>query len=382
MEQVPVEPFRLSVPETQLEDLKQRLRLTRWPIRETVDDWSQGVPLQTMKDLHEYWIQSYDWRRCEAWLNDAGQYTAKIDGLTIHFLHIRSSESKAMPLLLLHGWPGSVLEFRKVVDKLSDPVRHGASSSDAFHLVIPSLPGYGFSSAPTQSAFKLYDMAKVMAKLMEALGYRRWVAQGGDWGADICAVMASRRPPESLIGVHVNTAFFDARKEIAGGVPSSDAEELALRKQVLFETQEDGYFKLQATRPQTIGYALADSPMGQAAWIYEKLYMWTQNSGKLEDVLSRDEILDNIMLYWLTNTGASSARLYWEDKDGIDMPIDIPVGVSIFPGDLVYAPRAWGERYYSRLVHWNEVERGGHFAAWEVPDMFIREVRECFRHVR
>lgn len=382
MEEISIKPFSLAIPEAQLQDLQQRLRQTRWPSRETVDDWSQGVPLQAMRDLCDYWLHSYDWRKCEAWLNSAGQYTAKIDDLTIHFLHIRSPEKDAMPLLLLHGWPGSVLEFRKVVDRLSDPARHGASSADAFHLVIPSLPGYGFSTAPTQSGFKLYEMAKVTSRLMDALGYKRWVAQGGDWGADICAVMASRDPPKSLMAVHMNTPFFDIRKEIRPDTQPSSAEELASKKQLLFESKEDGYFKLQATRPQTVGYALADSPVGQAAWIYEKLYMWTENRGKLEDILTYDDILDNIMLYWLSNSGASSARLYWEDKDSVDVPIDIPVGMSVFPGDLVYAPRAWGERYYSNIVHWNEAEKGGHFAAWEVPEIFIREVRECFSHVR
>ena len=378
---VDIQPFKLSIPESDLEDLKRRLQATRWPNQETVTDWSQGVPLNVLRELCDYWFNSYDWRRCEAWFNSYPQYKASIDGEEIHFLHIRSRHESALPMLLLHGWPGSVLEFHKVIQPLVDPEAHGGAKEGAFDLIIPSLPGYGWSSKPSSPGWNLKRMAKAMVALMEALGYDEWVAQGGDWGADICAVLASDHPPKSLKGIHMNTAFFNTRKEIHPPSRPSPPELRAKGKEEAFEKFESGYFKLQATRPQTIGYALADSPIAQAAWIYEKVHTWTQHSGDVEQVLSKYEILDNIMVYWLSNSGASSARLYWEDDDNVALPIDIPVGMSIVPGDLVSAPCEWGERYYSNIVHWREVEMGGHFAAWEVPDLFVREVRDCFRHI-
>lgn len=381
-ENATIKPFTLSIPDSELHDLQRRLKATRWPCRETVDDWSQGVPLTALKDLCDYWVTTYDWKRCEAWFNSFPQYKASIDGEEIHLLHVRSKHQSALPLLLLHGWPGSVLEFHKVIQPLIDPEAYGGDGSDAFHLVVPSLPGYGWSSQPKFTGWNLKRMAKAMVTLMEALSYEEWVAQGGDWGADICAVLASDHPPKSLKGIHMNTAFFDTRKEILAPSSPSSGELVARQKEEDFEKLESGYFKLQGTRSQTIGYALADSPVAQAAWIYEKIRSWTEHSGNVEEVLSKDKMLDNIMVYWLSNSGASSARLYWEDDDNTALPIDIPVGVSIFRADLVSAPRAWGERYYSTIVHWREMEKGGHFAAWEVPKLFVREVRDCFRKVR
>lgn len=375
-------PFTLAIPDADLSDLRKRLSQTRWPERETVSDWSQGVPLHVIQDLCSYWETNYDWRRCESWLNAHGQHKASIEGFDIHFLHIKSSAPNALPLLLLHGWPGSVIEFNKVIGPLTDPVAHGGKLEDAFHLVIPSMPGYGFSSKPHTTGTGHRRIGSIYTVLMERLGYDRWVAQGGDWGADVCAKMASDDPPSSLAAIHMSSMFFDAHKEIASSINPTAEEKRAVELQRIWETLETGYFLEQATRPQTIGYSLADSPVGQAAWIYEKLYKWAQHNGDLESVLSKDEMLDDIMLYWLTNTGASSARLYWEEKDNTALPIKIPVGVTSFPGELEQGTKEWCERYYSNLVYWNKAARGGHFAAWEVPDVFAEELRDCFRHIR
>ncbi|KAK4502298.1 hypothetical protein PRZ48_005723 [Zasmidium cellare] len=369
---IPIRPFQLSIDESQLVDLRARLDSVRWPNNETVPGWTQGVPVAAQKELHHYWRHRYDWGSCQAWFNSYPQFIAGIDGEEIHFFHIKSKTKNALPMLLIHGWPGSVLEFRKAIEPLIDPEAYGGSKDDSFDLVIPSLPGYGWSAKPKVAGWNHQRISNAFVTLMGALGYDKWVAQGGDWGADIVAIMANNNPPKSLVGVHMNTAFFDAHKEIVNE-PTDAGEELALEKQHRFETDENAYFRLQATRPQTIAYSLADSANGQAAWIYEKIYNWTQHTGDLHNVLTMDEVLDNIMVYWLSNSGGSSARLYWEDDDNTALPISIPVGVSVFPGDQSYAPRSWGERYYSSIVHWRDVERGGHFAAWEVPDIFVRE---------
>jgi len=373
-----VKPFQLSIPETELEDLQRRLQNTRWPDREPVNDWSQGVPLAKVQELCEYWRETYDWRRCEAMLNNWNQYHTTIDGVKVHFLHIRSPEPDALPMIMTHGWPGSVLEFNKVIGLLTDPVAHGGRAVDAFHLILPSLPGYGFSRKPTETGWGFVQIANAWGILMERLGYHHYVAQGGDWGADVTASFASN-PPSGLAAVHLSTAFFNAKHEIRG--QPSAAESKAAEMQQLFEMDEYGYFKIQGTRPQTVGYGLADSPAGQAAWIYEKISKWSQHSGDVESILSKDEILDNIMLYWLPNAATSSARQYWENEDNTALPIKIPVGVSLFPGDQYYATRTWGERYYENIIHWKDVEKGGHFAAWEVPEIFLREVRDCFRSI-
>ena len=334
-----------------------------------------------MRELVRYWRYEYNWKMCEDWFNSYPQYKATIDGVDIHFLHVQSPHKTALPMLMIHGWPGSVVEFQKVIEPLVNPTKHGRSTNDAFHLVLPSFPGYAWSSKPESKGWNHERVGQAFIKLMEALGYERWVAQGGDWGADIVALMASQHPSESLIGVHMSTAFFDAAKEIKDN-PPSDAEALALKKQRIFETELNAYFRLQATQPQTVGYLLSDSPMAQAAWIYEKIYGWTDHSGDLSKVLTMDEVLDNIMTYWLSNSGASSARLYWEDDDNTALPISIPVGVSVFSGDQTYAPRSWGERYYKNIVRWRDVEIGGHFAAWEVPEVFVREVQQTFGWAR
>ncbi|KAF7198223.1 putative epoxide hydrolase [Pseudocercospora fuligena] len=397
-----IKPFMLAIADAQLEDLRNRLGIVRWPPRETVkaQDGSashlQVIPLQATKEMHKYWSSKYDWRKCESWFNKHPQftYTSTIDNKSdrVYFMHIRSKHNNATPMLMVHGWPGSVLEFHKVIGPLADPTRYGGEEDDAFHLVIPALPGYAWSSQPDYIGCNFSHISKVFVNLMAELGYDKqgWVAQGGDWGADIIAEMASSDPPESLLAVHMNTAFFNAAHEIETSKAKSEGvtpEEIAaLKKSTHFENNGYGYFLQQATRPQTLSYSLSDSPIGLASWIYEKLWAWTQHAGNsgnpvgFHDLLSYDEILDNIMLYWLSNSGASSVRLYWEAKtDNTALPIKIPVGVSIFPGDLVTAPKKWGERYYDNIVHWREVERGGHFAAWEVPELFVREVRETFR---
>ena len=374
-----IEPFLIAVPQRELDDLKRRLAQARWPERETVDDWSQGAPLEKVRALCDYWRDRYDWRRCEATLNGWDQHRITLDGLGIHFLHVRSPEPDALPMIMTHGWPGSVIEFHKVIGPLTDPVAHGGDARDAFHLVLPSLPGYGFSDKPTAPGWGFGRIARAWVTLMDRLGYDRYVAQGGDWGADITAHLGTTRPP-GLAAIHLNSLFFDTEREVRGD-PKPDERE-AIAKGKYFADWEYGYYKLQGTRPQTVGYGLADSPVLQAAWIYEKLQAWSDNPGDVEQILSLDEMLDNIMLYWLPNAGASSGRLYWKNGDDTALPIDLPVGVSQFAGAPEYAPRSWAERYYRNIIHWNELDRGGHFAAFEQPEPFVREIRDCFRSIR
>lgn len=380
MEKKLIEPFTLAVPQQELDDLGRRLALTRWPERETVGDWSQGAPSKKVRALCDYWRDRYDWRRCEAMLNGWSQYRTSLDGLGIHFLHIRSPQADALPMIMTHGWPGSVIEFNKVIGPLTDPVAYGGDARDAFHLVLPSLPGYGFSDKPTAPGWNFERIAHAWVTLMDRLGYDRYVAQGGDWGADVTAQIGTTRP-RGLLAIHLNTLFFTAEREMRDD-PSPD-ERKAMDKEQYFKDREYGYYKLQGTRPQTVGYGLADSPALQAAWIYEKLHAWSDNPGDVERILSMDEMLDNIMLYWLPNAGASSGRLYWEvGSDNTALPIELPVGVSQFTAAPDYAPRSWAERYYRNIIHWNEPDRGGHFAAFEQPDLFIEEVRTCFRQMR
>lgn len=375
-----IEPFHLAIPETELLDLRARLERTRWPDRETVDDWSQGVPLAQAKALIAHWRDHYDWRRCEARLNALGQFTTEIDGLSIHFLHIRSQHADAMPMLLSHGWPGSVIEFLKVIGPLTDPTAHGGRAEDAFHLVIPSLPGFGFSGKPTGTGWGVAKIAAAWATLMARLGYRRYVAQGGDWGAVVTTQMG-RLQPVGLAAIHVNLPIVLPAK-LEG--PFGDSEAAMLAALQAYERWDGGYSKQQSTRPQTLGYALADSPAGQALWIYEKFWKWMDCSGEPLSVLSADEILDNIMLYWLSNSGASSARLYWESYAGAfaAVPLQLPVGCSVFAKEIYRAPRSWAEACMPQLIHWNELDRGGHFAAFEQPALFADELRSCFRGLR
>lgn len=376
-----IRPFTLAVPQEQIDDLNRRLDSARWPEREGVDDWSQGVPLSALRSLCDYWRGGYDWRRCEARLNALGQFVTEIDGLDIHFLHIRSPHPQALPLLMTHGWPGSVIEFLDTVGPLIDPVAHGGRAEDAFHLVIPSLPGYGFSAKPERAGWGVERIGRAWAELMARLGYDRWFAQGGDWGAIITTVMGGQAP-KGLVGIHLNMPI--ARPTGEDRVGPDPEEVRAFEAGAHYKNFETGYSSIQSTRPQTIGYGLVDSPVAQAGWIYEKMWAWTDNAGKPEDALSRDTILDNIMLYWLPANGASAARLYWESFGAIAKsdPVLLPTGVSNFPREITKAPRKWAERILRNITYWTEVERGGHFAAWEEPDLFVEEVRGFFATLR
>lgn len=372
--------FELAIPDATLVDLRSRLANTRWPERETVDNWSQGVPLDRIKALCDYWARDYDWRRCETRLNALGQYRTGIDGLGIHFLHARSPHPDAMPLLLTHGWPGSVIEFLDVIGPLTDPVAHGGDARDAFHVVIPSLPGFGFSDKPTTTGWGVERIAAAWLTLMKRLGYARYVAQGGDWGAAVTTAIGALAPPECR-GIHLNMPLIYPGKEDMSDLTAAEQASVAAMK--FYRQSDSGYAKQQRTRPQTLGYGLTDSPAAQAAWIYEKFHAWTDNTGEPESALSRDAMLDNIMLYWLPATAASSARLYWESLAHFrTWPLALPVGVTIFPGEFSRPSRRWAERHYANIIHWNETDKGGHFAAFEQPQLFVTELRNCFRQVR
>lgn len=375
-----VTPFLLNIPEDQLVDLRRRLATTRWPEKETVTDWSQGIPLNRIKSLCNYWQNHYDWRRIEETLNSLGQFTTEIDGLKIHFLHIRSTHREALPMILTHGWPGSIVEFLKVIGPLVDPPKFGGVPVDAFHLVIPCLPGYGFTERPTKCGWNLKRTALAWTELMSRLGYDRFVAQGGDWGAMVAHEIALLKPP-SCLAVHTN---FSVAMGVEAETDLTDEEKETLRHSRQWHKWEAGYAAIQSTRPQTIGYGLTDSPAFQAAWIYEKMRALMDCDGDPENAVSKDEILDNIMMYWLSATGTSSARYYWENYETVfhAKPIDFPFGLSIFPKEVLRPSRRWAERHYSNIIYWNQVERGGHFAAFEQPDLFVREVRNCFNLVR
>jgi pimeloyl-ACP methyl ester carboxylesterase len=372
-----IEPFTLSIPQAAIDDLNRRLDHVRWPEKETVGDWSQGAPLAKVQALCAHWRNGYDWRRLESRLNALGNFRTEIKGLPIHFLHIRSPNPDALPLLMTHGWPGSVVEFLKVAGPLSDPEAHGGKASDAFHLVLPSLPGYGFSGKPDAAGWGVNRTANAWVELMKRLGYDRYVAQGGDWGAAVTTALGAMAP-EGLAAIHLNMPIsFPAPDE-----QDFTAEETAkLEAYQRFLKEESGYSNQQMTRPQTLGYGLADSASGQAAWIYEKFYAWTDCHGAPENVLTQDELLDNISVYWFTGTGASSARLYWESTATGFIPVEVtvPTGCSLFPKEILRPSRRWAERNYRNLIHWNELDKGGHFAAFEQPELFVEEIRTCFR---
>ncbi len=377
---ITITPFAIDIPQAALDDLRARLAQTRWPDAETVGDVSQGLPLEQARALCEHWRDRYDWRRCESMLNGYDQFRADIDGLGIYFIHARSPEANALPLLLTHGWPGSVIEFHKVIGPLTDPVAHGGRAEDAFHVVVPALPGYGFSDKPTCAGWGVPRIAKAWAQLMRALGYDRYVAQGGDWGSAVTTTMAGMGLAE-LAGVHLNMVV--AYPDEADMEDLTPAEQATLARAQYYKEWGSGYAKQQASRPQTLGYGLADSPAGQAAWIYEKFFEWTDCDGDPRNILTLDEILDNIMLYWLTNSATSSARLYWESFHNFAAdPIDIPVGLSVFPKEIISPSRRWAERKYKNIIHWNTLDRGGHFAAFEQPEIFIEEIRRTFRVLR
>jgi pimeloyl-ACP methyl ester carboxylesterase len=375
-----IRPFQLAIPQEQLDDLCRRLDATRWPEKETVDDWSQGTPLAVLQELAAYWRHSYDWRACEARLNSLGQFVTGIDGVDIHFLHLRSPHEEALPLVLTHGWPGSVIEFMRVIGPLTDPVAYGGRAEDAFHVVAPSLPGYGFSGKPTRTGWGIERIARAWAELMRRLGYSRWAAQGGDWGAFVTHAIGSQAP-EGCIGIHLNMPIAGPTKEARENPTAEDRH--AFERMQYYKDWDSGYSTQQGSRPQTLGYGLVDSPAGLAGWIYEKLQAWSDSSGNAWDVLGRDAVLDNIMLYWLTASGASAARLYWESFGKVRPgEVLLPAGVSAFPKDILPAPRSWVERRVKNLVYWNELDRGGHFAAWEQPELFVGELRNCFNLMR
>jgi pimeloyl-ACP methyl ester carboxylesterase len=371
-----VHPIKVS--EQALTDLQQRLQQTRWPDLEPVTDWSQGVPTAWMQELCRYWANEYDWRRCEEKINAAGSSIAQIDGLGIHYLHVRSPESDALPLVLTHGWPGSLVEFLGVIGPLSDPAAHGGDPSDAFHVVVPALPGYGFSDPPREVGWNIDRIARAWAQLMSELGYSRYGAQGGDWGSMVTASIG-QQDAEHLAGIHLNMAI---------AFPSSmddltEAEQRALADFASYNDVGGGYLKQQSTRPQTLGYGLADSPAGQAAWVVEKFYEWTDSDGNPESVLSKDQMLDDVMFYWLTNTGASSARLYWESISSMNLdPVGAPAGISVFPREIIRTSERWARERFTDLRYFSEPAKGGHFAAFEQPELFVDEVRTFFRLVR
>jgi pimeloyl-ACP methyl ester carboxylesterase len=373
-------PFRIDIPDADLDDLRQRLRLTRWPEAETVDDWSQGIPLDYLRRLCAYWLEHYDWRAAEARLNRFPQFRTEIDGLPIHFIHARSPHEGALPLVMTHGWPGSIVEFHKVIEPLTDPVRHGGTAADAFHLVCPSLPGYGFSGKPASTGWGIERTADAWDTLMTRLGYPRYAAQGGDWGAQVSTAMGMRNPGR-LIGIHVNMPIALPGRSERGEL--TEREQSALATMRHYDRWESGYSKQQSTRPQTVGYGLVDSPAGLCAWIVEKFWAWTDCDGDPLNVLSRDELLDNVMLYWLTAAGASSARFYWESFPEPAMgPVTVPVGCSIFPREIFRPSRRWAQAIFPDLRYWNELDKGGHFAAFEQPEAFVAEVRAAFRALR
>jgi pimeloyl-ACP methyl ester carboxylesterase len=376
-----IEQFNIAIPEDAIDDLRRRLDHVRWPEKETVGDWSQGAPLAKVKALCAHWRTGYDWRRLEGQLNALGNYRTEIKGLDIHFLHIRSPNPGALPLLMTHGWPGSVVEFLKVAGPLSDPEAHGGKASDAFHLILPSLPGYGFSGKPDATGWGVRRTANAWVELMKRLGYDRYVAQGGDWGAAVTTALGAMAP-EGLAAIHLNMPIaFPGPDEEKDFTP---AEAAKMAEYGRFIKEESGYSGQQMTRPQTLGYGLADSASGQAAWIYEKFFAWTDCHGEPENVLSLNELLDNISVYWFTGTGASSARLYWESTATgfIPVEVNVPTGVSIFPKEILQPSRRWAERNYKNIVHWNELDKGGHFAAFEQPELFVEEMRTCFRRFR
>ena len=397
-----IRPFHVNVPESELTELRRRIRATRWPERETASDESQGVPLAMIQELARYWATDYDWRKCEAKLNALPQFITEVNGLDIHYIHVRSEHKNALPLIVTHGWPGSIIEQLKIIDPLTNPTAYAASASDAFHLVIPSMPGYGFSGKPTTTGWDPARIARAWVTLMKRLGYTQFVAQGGDWGAGVSELMAVQTPPE-LLGIHVNlpgTIPPDIAKALQCGDPppsglSADERRAYEQLSNLFKKKR-AYALEMGTRPQTL-YGLADSPVALAAWLLDHGDGYAQpaagitaavlrlpSHGVAPGDLTRDDVLDNITLYWLTNTGVSSGRIYWENRFNLYNAVDVfkPAAVSVFPGENYQAPRSWTERAYHKLIYYNQVERGGHFAAWEQPQLFSEEVRAGLRSLR
>lgn len=375
-----IRPFRVSFSDRQIGEVKQRLAATRWPDRQTVADWSQGVRLDNLRSLIQYWARTYDWRRFESDLNRVPHFLTTIDGVDIHFIHVTSPHPNAMPLVLTHGWPGSIVDFLHLIGPLTDPAAYGGDPDDAFDVVVPSLPGFGFSGKPRQPGWSVTRIARAWAELMNRLGYRRWAAHGGDWGALVTTALGAMEPA-GLAGIHLNTPYAFPTQ-----IPDvlSDAEREAVEGLARYSGELGGSNHLQATKPETIGVALADSPAGQAAWIYDKFQSKTDNHGLAEDAVSIDDMLDDISLYWSTNTAASSARIYWENSSAsfAGPRLSLPVAVTVFPRDIPRLPRSWIEQTYTNLIHYNQADRGGHFPALEQPETLIDEIRAGLRPLR
>ena len=390
-----IRPFHVAIQEAALVDLRKRVLATRWPERETVNDQSQGAQLAKLQDLVSYWGTSYDWRKVETKLNALPMFVTKIDGVDIQFIHVKSRNPKALPLIITHGWPGSILELTKAIGPLTDPVAYGGRAEDAFDVIIPSMPGYGFSGKPQSTGWNPDRIALAWDVLMKRLGYKHYVSQGGDWGSVIADAMG-RQAPKGLLGIHVNmpaTVPAEVAKAMSAGEPApanlSADEKAAYESLSTFFSKNGAYGAMMSTRPQTVGYGLTDSPVGLAAWMYDKFAQWTYSGGDPEKSLTKDEMLDDITLYWLTNSAISSAQLYWENNtnnfNAVEQKtaaIKIPVAVTVFPGEIYRAPRSWTQRAYSNLTYYNEVNKGGHFAAWEEPKLFTEELRAAFKPLR
>ena len=376
---IDIRKFTIDIADDQLDDLRRRIAATRWPEAEPVDDWSQGIPLSYTKEVAQYWADGYDWRAREALLNQFDQYITEIDGTDIHFIHQRSPHDDAFPLIITHGWPGSVVEFQKVIAPLTNPTEYGGRAEDAFHVVAPSLPGYGFSGKPVNVGWGVEKIAEVWDELMGRLGYEQYGAQGGDWGAAVTTQIG--RNGGRCVGIHTNMPLGRPTAEAKSNPNAEDQD--AFASGAHYNKWDSGYSKEQSTRPQTVGYGLVDSAVGQMAWIMEKMWAWTDCSGHPENALSRDEMLDNVMLYWLTASGASSARLYWESFGNMAGRgrVEVPTGVASFPHEIIRAPRSWCEAGYN-ITHWTKMDAGGHFGAWEQPGPFTADIRTFFATVR
>ena len=374
-----ITPFTINTPESQLTDLRNRIDNTRWAEEECVNDWSQGIPLTYVREIADYWANQYDWRKSEQYLNTFDHFQTNIDDLDIHFIHQKSPHPDAYPLIITHGWPGSIVEFHKVIQPLVDPTKHGGKAEDAFHVVCPSLPGYGFSGKPSQSGWGVEKIAETWDQLMVRLGYENYGAQGGDWGAAVTTQIG--RNIGHCDAIHINMPI--GRPTPESLQDPTDEEKSALEGLTYYQEWDSGYSKQQSTRPQTLGYGLVDSPVGQMAWIIEKFWSWMDCDGHPENTLTRDELLDNVMLYWLTASGASSARLYWESfgSFGGGEKVELPTGVASFPKEIIRSPRRWCEESYN-ITHWTTMPKGGHFGAFEQPELFIDDLRTFFKTIR
>ena len=374
-----ITPFTINIPEEQITDLQNRINNTRWAEEECVNDWSQGIPLTYVREVADYWANQYDWRKSEQYLNTFDHYQTNINDLDIHFIHQKSPHPNAYPLVITHGWPGSIIEFHKVIQPLVNPTKHGGKAEDAFHFICPSLPGYGFSGKPTVSGWGVEKIAQTWDQLMVRLGYGNYGAQGGDWGAAVTTQIG--RNVGHCDGIHINMPIGHPTPESLQD--PTDEEKSALEGLTYYQEWDSGYSKQQSTRPQTLGYGLVDSPVGQMAWIIEKFWSWMDCDGHPENTLTRDELLDNVMLYWLTASGASSARLYWESfgSFGGGDKVEIPTGVASFPKEIIRSPRRWCEQSYN-ITHWTTMPKGGHFGAFEQPELFVNDLRTFFKTIR